>query len=219
MSLGEKEKPSPRRSSPMGRVRESKWPNSWRVMIVSFWVLEACLKFVAEIQRPNFCILDVSPYFAIGATHYRNPNSCLGVLRGFSPITKFAITTVSVVGLMGLVAYIHFAPSSLNTRRGMAFLIAGAVGNLFDRVLLGVVVDYVYIQLGDDGEILYLAWNISDILINIGIIFFLYASFMNEPPFGDTNKEKEKGQLNEKVGAGTKEETTPLPDAKLKKNQ
>ena len=161
------------------------YPQSWLIGIAAFLVLELGLKVCAELFSPEFPLISLEPWVSLGATHYRNPNSCLGVLRGFPDIVKFLITASAACMLFAFVAYCHFAPIGPNVKRATAFLIAGASGNLVDRIALGVVVDYVDIQLGPNGSILYLAWNLSDLAINMGVAFLLIANLYKEHPFDD----------------------------------
>ncbi len=158
---------------------------NWIRTGILFLFVEIALKVAAEVYTPDFLIIDFRPYIAIGATHYRNANSCLGVLRGFPAVVKFLITFAASLVLFGFAAYCHFVEAGLNVKRAVMFLLFGGIGNLIDRVLLGVVVDYVDITLGPSGEWLYLAWNFSDIAINLGIFFLLLGHAKKEPPFQD----------------------------------
>jgi signal peptidase II len=176
-----------------------KWENSVILTVLSFWLVEFWLKFLAEIYSPDFPIIDFNPYIKIAATHYRNPNSCLGILKGFSGTIKFLVTAVAAVCLFGFTAYCHFRPVGVNVKRAVAFLVAGAVGNLVDRMTLGVVVDYVNVQLGESGEYLYLAWNLSDLAINFGILFLFYADFKRECPFDGNSGSEETALQKSKV--------------------
>ncbi len=150
-----------------------------------FLVVEITLKVLAELYTPDFLLVDWSPYLRIAATHYRNANSCLGVLRGFPTLAKFLVTLLASVVLFGFAAYCHFVEVGPNVKRAVMFLLFGGVGNLLDRVALGVVVDYVDITVGRGGHWLYLAWNFSDIAINCGVFFLLLASWKKEVPFND----------------------------------
>ena len=164
----------------------SKWNRVWLIAGLIFLTVETTLKVAAELYTPDFLIVDFSPYLTIGATHYRNANSCLGVLRGFPDLVKFLVTASASVVLFAFAAFCHFAEVGLNVRRAVMFLLFGGIGNLLDRLALGVVVDYVDITLGDNGQWLYLAWNLSDLAINVGVFFLLRAHWENEAPFNDS---------------------------------
>jgi len=161
------------------------WPRSWIVAGSTFLAFEFSMKLLAEVLSPQTSLIDLSPYLTIGATHYRNPHSCLGVLRGFSSEIKFLITLTASLVLLTGAAYAHFAEVGPHYKRAVAFLVVGALGNLADRLTLGAVVDYVDISLGPDGSWLYLAWNFSDIAINIGAGLLVWSVWKKEHPFDE----------------------------------
>ena len=65
----------------------------------------------------------------------------------------------------------------------LSLIIAGALGNLFDRVFYGEVVDFIHIKLGSIWE--WYIFNIADTSVSIGMILFLIHSFY----FQDESKE------------------------------
>ena len=65
----------------------------------------------------------------------------------------------------------------------LSLIIAGAIGNLFDRVSTGEVVDFIHIKLGSFWE--WYIFNIADTSVSIGMILFLIHSFY----FQDESKE------------------------------
>ncbi|HAC62952.1 MAG TPA: signal peptidase II [Cyanothece sp. UBA12306] len=60
----------------------------------------------------------------------------------------------------------------LTEQLGYGFILAGALGNGIDRFLFGYVVDFLDFRL-----IQFPVFNLADILINLGILFLLFASF------------------------------------------
>ena len=57
------------------------------------------------------------------------------------------------------------------------FLIGGILGNLFDRIFRGYVVDYVSISLfGYSFPI----FNLADVLITIGVILMIICSILDD---------------------------------------
>ena len=60
----------------------------------------------------------------------------------------------------------------------LALILAGAVGNLIDRILFGQVVDFFDFMIGDYHWYIF---NIADSAVTIGMILFLYFSFFIQP--------------------------------------
>jgi signal peptidase II len=58
----------------------------------------------------------------------------------------------------------------------LSFILAGALGNLYDRLFLGYVIDFIEIHYGN---FYWPIFNIADISISIGVILLLYTTFIN----------------------------------------
>ena len=57
----------------------------------------------------------------------------------------------------------------------LALIMAGALGNLFDRLRVGEVIDFFHFKIGDYWE--WYIFNVADSAVTIGMILFLYYSF------------------------------------------
>ncbi len=62
-------------------------------------------------------------------------------------------------------------------RTGIALILAGAIGNLIDRVFLGEVVDFLDFMVGDYH---WYVFNIADSCVTVGMGFVLYDSLILE---------------------------------------
>ena len=57
---------------------------------------------------------------------------------------------------------------------GLLLILGGAIGNLYDRVSYGYVIDFIYLHFAE----FYLpAFNVADSAISLGVLLFLYGSF------------------------------------------
>ena len=63
-------------------------------------------------------------------------------------------------------------------RLSLALILAGAVGNLIDRLLFGQVVDFFDFMIGDYH---WYILHVADSAVTIGMILFLYFSFIIQP--------------------------------------
>jgi len=69
-------------------------------------------------------------------------------------------------------------------RLGLALILAGAVGNLIDRILFGTVVDFFdFMIVGHHWYI----FNIADSSVTVGMTIFLYFSFIVQPKLQTTS--------------------------------
>ena len=71
------------------------------------------------------------------------------------------------------------------TKISFALLIAGAIGNLIDRVRLGYVVDFISVRLINRYD--FPVFNIADICVVISTIFIVYLVLFDKIEIGDMN--------------------------------
>lgn len=96
-------------------------------------------------------------------TYVRNTGAAFSLFVGFS-------SYLAVIGLVvtAIVVYFHFKISRRDyfTQTALAFILGGSLGNLFDRILRGYVVDYL-----DFG--FWPVFNLADTMINVGVFMIL----------------------------------------------
>jgi lipoprotein signal peptidase len=100
-------------------------------------------------------------------------------------------------------------------RRGVFCFVVGAIGNLVDRALLrGAVVDYIDIRLGEHGSWYALAWNISDLVINLGFAHILYDSLVGGSEGQGSQKTKTPEELDREQDDEPKARAVPVSPRK-----
>jgi len=107
----------------------------------------------------------------LNLTHVRNTGAAFGMLNGsdfaYKPVV---VAALAIVALFGILWYAQkFAGDAWPARYGFVLIVAGAVGNLIDRVTLGYVVDFVDFYLGSWH---FWAFNVADAAITIGAMLF-----------------------------------------------
>ena len=60
---------------------------------------------------------------------------------------------------------------------GLALILSGAIGNLIDRIIHGTVVDFMDFMIGDFHWYIF---NVADSAVTIGMVLFIYHSFLLE---------------------------------------
>jgi len=60
---------------------------------------------------------------------------------------------------------------------GLALILSGAIGNLIDRIVHGKVVDFMDFMIGDFHWYIF---NVADSAVTIGMVLFIYHSFLLE---------------------------------------
>ena len=67
--------------------------------------------------------------------------------------------------------------SDLTLRLSLALILAGAIGNLIDRILFGTVVDFFDFMIGSYHWYIF---NVADASVTIGMILYIYNSVLNQ---------------------------------------
>ena len=116
-------------------------------------------------------------------TYCENPGMAFGIQLGsFVHILTF----ISVLFTFYIIYYLYkIMNDEMLLKLSIAFILGGALGNVYDRILMfldpvnvGGVVDFI-----DVGVSLSMRWyifNIADSAITMGIIFYLIHSFSSE---------------------------------------
>jgi len=110
-------------------------------------------------------------------TYIRNPSAAFGLAFG----------TVNFYILFGVAASIVVSWYLLRLPRGeywpriaLALILAGALGNLIDRLRLGEVIDFI--QVGLSERIVWPIFNVADLGVSTGVILLLiYFIVVGEP--------------------------------------
>ncbi|MEM6414548.1 MAG: signal peptidase II [Pseudomonadota bacterium] len=115
--------------------------------------------------------IPVAPIFDL--TFVKNTGASFGLGAGSSASRIILSILVSTV-VCGLIAWLGRLQRGYAVI-GAAFIIGGAVGNLYDRISYGYVVDFL------DFSGAYFPWvfNVADVAINIGIAFLFLDAFVN----------------------------------------
>ncbi len=99
--------------------------------------------------------------------HVRNPGAAFGFLAGVSPVFR-SVFFLSVT-LAAIILILHYLRASGNDEPSLvislALILAGAGGNLIDRIRFGEVVDFLDIYVGIHH---WPAFNVADAAITTG---------------------------------------------------
>lgn len=107
-------------------------------------------------------------------TYVRNTGAAWGLFDG----SNVALALFSLVVLILLIVFRrHFVGSSVWQRVALGFMAGGILGNLFDRLRLGYVVDFLHFYRGNYH---FPSFNIADAAICTGVFFYLLTSFRSE---------------------------------------
>ncbi len=139
-------------------------------------LIAAADQFVKELVRfrfyPGESVPVVSGFFSL--TYVRNTGAAWGMFDGSN--VALALFSLAVLALL-VVCRRHFIGPHPVQRFALGLMAGGIVGNLFDRLRLGYVVDFLHFYRGGYH---FPSFNIADAAICTGVFLYLLTSFKSE---------------------------------------
>ena len=94
------------------------------------------------------------------------------------PFGIYIFSTISIIFTIFLFWYLWtIKDQGIIIRTGIGLILAGAIGNLIDRVFLGEVVDFLDFMIGNYH---WYVFNLADSYVTVGMGFILYDSLILE---------------------------------------
>ncbi len=94
------------------------------------------------------------------------------------PFGYYIFTSISVLLTLFLFWYLWSVRThSIVIRLGISFIIAGAIGNLIDRIFLGAVIDFLDFMIGNFH---WYVFNLADSYVTVGMVLVLVDSIILE---------------------------------------
>ena len=92
------------------------------------------------------------------------------------PLGIYVFSAISIIFTGFLFWYLwSIKDDEIVVRTGVALILAGAIGNLIDRILLGEVGDFLDFMIGDFH---WYVFNLADSCVTVGLGFVLYDSLI-----------------------------------------
>ena len=142
-----------------------------RLYIIAFvsFILDFVCKFIiTHILSFNDSIMVIKNFFYISLV--KNTGGAFSIFMG----STFLLIVISFLILLGIFTYIY--KNNIRNRvslMGFGLLIGGAMGNLFDRIFYGYVIDYLDFKIFGYG---YPIFNLADSFVVIGAIILLFLA-------------------------------------------
>jgi signal peptidase II len=114
-------------------------------------------------------------------THLRNKGAILGIFNASgSRLVPLGLGLLAFAAMILVAIYFLRTPASQKlVRASFAFIIAGALGNLIDRVARGYVVDFLEMHVK---SFYWPTFNVADSCITIGAVLLIFVFFVRRQP-------------------------------------
>ena len=136
----------------------------WLVMLL--WLLDLCIKWVVT-QEFNYAErLNILPFFDLILVH--NKGAAFSFLASQSGWQRWFLSVIAMGISIWLIIWLKRTPKT-QTLLGLSLslVLAGALGNLVDRVMHGYVVDYLLVYYP---PYYFPAFNLADSVIYMGVV-------------------------------------------------
>jgi len=152
----------------------------WRLAIIAAVViLDRWSKIYIQDHVSPYDTLPVIPG-VFNIVHAENPGAAFSMLADAPLAVRRAVLIGLSGAVMAIVGYMLFRPKQAGetplTPYGLALVLGGAIGNFWDRVVIGTVTDFLQVFIGPYE---YPSFNIADSAIFCGAALLLYDLWRN----------------------------------------
>lgn len=143
----------------------------WLIVTVVVFLLDIISKFTIHHTLAYGESVKLFDFFAI--TYARNTGAAFSILEG----QRWLLAIVAIVISLFIIYMLYKNGRDKKLENfSLSLILGGALGNLFDRLYHGFVVDFLDFDLGFWR---YPTFNIADCAICIGIFMFILSSYKN----------------------------------------
>ena len=124
------------------------------------------IKNIADEQ-----FIRVNAYFDF--VHIKNPGAAFDLLSDAGGWQRYFLSTVAAVASVYLIFMIKQYKNNFYTALALSLILGGALGNLYDRISLGYVTDFIFFHFAIY-DYYWPVFNVADTAISIGAVILFY---------------------------------------------
>ncbi|HST01130.1 MAG TPA: signal peptidase II [Usitatibacter sp.] len=142
----------------------------WLVLSAAVVAADLATKaWVSHVFTPGD-VLEVTPFFNLVLTH--NTGAAFSFLAGAGGWQRWFFTAIAIAISAAIVMLLPRQRDAWMSA-ALALVLGGALGNLYDRLTLGRVVDFVQLHAGG---YYWPAFNVADSAITVGVVLLVWDS-------------------------------------------
>lgn len=138
-------------------------------IILGIVFLDQITKYWIYNNLDYMAYFDVFPFFKI--VHFQNKGAAFSFLHDAGGWQRYFLITVSMIAVLVLPYLIRQNKKEPFILWSFVFILAGAIGNMIDRIYHGFVIDFIYLHIN---EYSWPAFNIADSFITIGAFLLIF---------------------------------------------
>jgi signal peptidase II len=150
----------------------------WLWLSAAVVAMDQATKYLASTYLNLYEPVSVLPLVNLTLMH--NTGAAFSLLDRAGGWERWLFIGLAVVVSVGIIAWVQRLPARAYwTAAGLALVLGGALGNLWDRVTLGYVVDFI--------DVYYQHWhwpafNVADSAITVGATMLIFRSLLVKSP-------------------------------------
>ncbi|GHE22613.1 signal peptidase II [Halomonas urumqiensis] len=151
-------------------------PLRWLWLALAIIVVDLATKYAASASLAYARPVEVLPFFNLTLLH--NTGAAFSFLADHPGWQRWFFATIAVGASIGLTIWLRrLKRDETLLAVSLAMIIGGALGNLYDRLVHGYVVDFLSFHVAGW---YYPAFNVADIGITLGAIGLIWESVIGE---------------------------------------
>ena len=148
-------------------------------LILGLAVVDQVTKAAVAGAIDLYRVVPVIPGF-FNITRIHNSGAIFGILSGSGKLPVFILLTGASLFALGFVLrfFVKTPASDRLTKVALSLILAGALGNLTDRILRGYVIDFLDFHVGRHH---WPFFNVADSCITVGALLLVLIFFRRKP--------------------------------------
>lgn len=147
----------------------------WALLIVGLIGLDQLAKNLASANLQTITSIPLIPdYFELA--YVENRGVAFGMMQGAKAF--FIPITIIITLVIAYYLFYKLPKKGIMMHLSLSMILAGAIGNLFDRIRLGYVVDFFYFHIKDVFH--WPVFNVADSVVVVGTILLAWQIIFEE---------------------------------------
>lgn len=160
----------------------------WIFLSIICFVVDQATKLLVTNTFEYREVLEILPVFNLTLAH--NYGAAFSMLANAGGWQRWLFTGLAFVASVIILGWLRRTPKGLRTFCiSLTLILGGALGNLYDRVTYGYVIDFLDFHWSGAH---FPAFNVADAAITLGAVLMLWYSFFIEPKLGASPESDKK---------------------------
>lgn len=157
----------------------------WLLITVLVFVLDQWTKHLVLENMALYSRIELTSFFNL--VHVHNYGAAFSFLGDQSGWQRWFLSGITLIVSIGIFVWLtRLKNSQLLLATALVFILGGALGNLYDRLIYGYVVDFIDWYYGTYH---WPAFNLADSAISLGAVLLIIDTFKN--PDGSKSEKDE----------------------------